>query len=94
LILLQAIVANGRVPQRLPCFLAPQTAITAITQRPSLPLIGQQFLQRAVENSICRLEWLGVLALAGVGWAAWRNPVGVAVVSIGLSRGVGDWVGN
>jgi hypothetical protein len=30
------------------------------------------------------LDWLGVLALAGVGWLAWRNPFGVAAASIGL----------
>ena len=28
------------------------------------------------------LEWLGVLTLAGVGWAAWRNPVGVMRESV------------
>jgi hypothetical protein len=44
------------------------------------------------------LDWLGVLAMAGVGWLAWRNPFGVdafgvaaASIVLGVLLAIG-WV--
>ena len=44
----------------------------------------QRFGKLAARKQDRVLDWLGVLALAGVGWLAWRNPFGVAAASIFL----------